>query len=300
MPIKDLLLALVCVLLWGVNFVVMKHAVSEVPPFLLTALRFAMAAIPAVFFVRRPQVPWRYVVVYGIGFGIVQFAFMFTAFRLGSPSGLTAVLLQTQAFFTIALAFAVLGERAGKLQMVGIGIAAVGVAVIIAGAAQGAAALPIVLVIVAALGWGVANIALKLAKPDDMLAFTVWTSLVPPLPMLALSAFAEAPDAWAASWAHLTWAGAAAVLYLAYPISLGSGMAWASLMSRYPAATFAPFALLVPVIGMAGGAWVYNERLTILGMLGSGLVLAGLVVLIWAGRERSIAAASSARQLDRR
>ena len=284
MPIRDLAMATLIVLLWGVNFVVMKHAVTEIPPFLLTALRFALAGLPLAFFVRRPAVAWRYLIIYGTGFGIVQFAFMFTAFRMGSPAGLAAVLLQTQAFFTIGLAYLVLGERASRWQMIGIGIAALGVGVIVTDAAQGAALLPAVLVLIGGLGWGVANVALKIARPTDMLAFTVWTSLVPPLPMFALSAATEGFGAWSASWAHLTWIGAAAVLYLAYPISLACGMAWASLLSRYSAATFAPFALLVPVVAMACGAVIYGERLTGTGLAGSGLVLVGLGVLILAGR----------------
>ena len=284
MPIRDLLLALTVVLLWGVNFVVMKHAVSEVPPFLLTALRFGLAAVPAVFLVRRPAVFTWHLIAYGAGFGIVQFGFMFTAFRLGIPAGLTAIVLQTQAFFTIALAFWVLGERPSRLQNAGICVAAAGVAVVFAGAAQGAALLPVALVIAAGLGWAGANIALKLARPDDIFGFTVWGSLVPPLPMLALSAATEGFDAWSTSWAHLTWLGVAAVLYLAYPISLATGMAWNSLLSRYPAATFAPFALLVPVIGMAAGAVVYGERITITELAGSILVLAGLVIIMVAAR----------------
>jgi len=107
---------------------------------------------------------------------------------------------------------------------------------------------------------------------------------VPVAPMLALSAVAEGTAAWAASWVHLTWLGAAAVLYLAYPISLASGLAWNSLLSRYSAATFAPIALLVPVVALLGGAAIYGERLTPTGLSGSVMVLAGLCVLIAGSR----------------
>ena len=229
-------------------------------------------------------VAWRHLIGYGVGFGIVQFACMFTAFRLGIPAGLAGVLLQTQALFTIGLAYLMLGERATRGQTAGIGIAAAGVAVIIAGEARGAALLPAALVLTGGLGWGLANIVLKRARPLNLLAFTVWTGLVPPLPMFALSLATEGPSAWGDAWVQLTWIGAAAVLWLAYPISLASGVAWTSLMSRYSAATIAPFALLVPVIAMASGALIYGERLTPSGLAGSLLVLAGLVVLMAAGR----------------
>lgn len=280
MSTRDFLLALTIVVMWGLNFVVMKHAVAEVPPLLLTALRFGLATVPAIFFIPRPAVAWSLLAAYGTAFGIVKFGLLFTAFKLGSPSGLTSVLLQTQAFFTVGLVAAVLGEPVSQAQRRGLAIAALGVTVIAAGATQDAGGsvplLPVLLVIAAAAAWGTANLALKAAGKVDMLAFTVWTSAVAPLPMMALSYAFEGPVAWRYSFEHLTWTGIAAVLYLAWPISLFTGWAWASLLSRYPAARLAPLGLLVPIVGMAGGALVYGERLTLLGVCGSALVLLGL------------------------
>ena len=280
MSTRDLLLALVIVLMWGVNFIAMKHAVTEVPPFLLTALRFGLATVPAIFFIPRPAVTWRLLAAYGAAFGIVKFGLLFTAFRLGSPSGLTSVLLQTQAFFTVAFAAVVLGEIVTTSQRRGLVIAALGVAVIAAGATRDAAGgvtlLPVLLVIAAAAAWGLANLALKSAGKVDMLGFTVWSSAVAPLPMLALSWVFEGPAAWSQSWQQLTWTGVATVLYLAWPISLFTGWAWANLLSRYAAATLAPMALLVPIVAMSAGALVYGEGMTVMGVSGSLLVLLGL------------------------
>lgn len=287
MPLRDLLLAIAIVVMWGFNFVAMKYAVSEISPFLLTGLRFSLATFPAIFFVRRMSVPWRYVVVYGTGFGIVQFGCMFTAFRLGMPAGLTSVLMQTQALMTVGLAYPLLGERASRKQIGAIAVVAVGVLLIAAGAAQDAALLPVILVLLGAFGWAIANITLKRAQPDELLSFTVWSGLVPAVAMLALSGIAEGMPAWRASWAHMTWLGVGAVLYFAYPVSLASGWAWNSLLSRYSAATFAPFALLIPVVAMAGGALIFGERLTPLGLGGSALVLVGLAALVASGRMAS-------------
>lgn len=284
---RDVALALFVAVLWGANFVVMKHAVSEVPPLLLTALRFALAALPMVFFLPRPRVSWGTLIAYGTAFGIVKFGLLFTAFKIGGAAGLASVLLQTQAFFTILLAQALMGETVGGRQRLGIGVALAGVVVIVAGGIADASAAPFVLIVAAAMAWSVANLIQKRAGSIDMLAFTVWISLVPPLPMLALSAAFEGVAAWQAAWTHLTWAGVAAVLYLAYPVSIVSGAIWGSLLARYPAATVTPFALLVPVIGMAGGAAVYGERFTLANLAGSGLILAGLTFIVLAGRAAS-------------
>jgi O-acetylserine/cysteine efflux transporter len=284
MAARDILLALAVAVLWGLNFVVMKHAVSEVPPLLLTGLRFALAALPAVFIVARPKVPWMTLVAYGAAFGIVKFGLLFTAFKIGGAAGLASVLLQTQVFFTIVLAQAVLGERVGLQQRIGIGIALVGVGAIIGGGIADAALAPVSLIVAAAIAWALANIIQKRAGPVDMLGFTVWMSLVPPLPMLAISAAVEGTAAWAQAWQQVSWLGVAAVLYLAYPISVGSGAAWGYLLARYPAASVAPFALLVPVIGVAGGALVFGERLGLVNLIGCVLILAGLATIVSAGR----------------
>ncbi len=302
---RDIALALFIAVLWGVNFIVMKHAVSEVPPLLLTALRFALAAVPAVFLIARPQVTWGTLLGYGAAFGIVKFGLLFMAFKMGGAAGLASVLLQTQVFFTILLAQAFMGERVTARQRLGIGVALAGVAVIIATGRGDAAVVPGALIVVAAIAWGVANLIQKRASQAqegqaqggqaqggqaqqggkiDMLAFTVWTSLVVPLPMLALSYAVEGPAAWQSAWTHLTWLGAGAVLYLAYPVSILGGAIWGNLLARYPAAQVAPFALLVPVIGMAAGAAVYGERLTPANVAGSALILAGLALIMLAGR----------------
>jgi O-acetylserine/cysteine efflux transporter len=284
MAARDIALALFIAVLWGVNFIIMKHAVSEVPPLLLTALRFALAAVPAVFFIARPQVPWGTLIGYGAAFGIVKFGFLFTAFKMGGAAGLASVLLQTQVFFTILFAQAFMGERVTARQRIGIGVALAGVAVIIATGWGDADAGPIALIVLAAIAWGVANLIQKQVGKVDMLAFTVWTALVVPVPMLALSYWVEGPAAWTSAWAQLTWLGVGCVLYLAYPVSILGGAIWGNLLARYPAALVAPFALLVPVIGMAAGAVIYGERLTPANVAGSGLILAGLALIMLAGR----------------
>ena len=108
---RDLLLALAVMVVWGVNFMAIKWGVAEVPPLLLTALRYVVAVLPAIFFVRRPQVALGVLVAYGLFIGVGQFGFLFTAIHLGMPAGLASLVLQLQSFFTIGLAIAFLGER---------------------------------------------------------------------------------------------------------------------------------------------------------------------------------------------
>lgn len=278
MPIGHLLLALMVVAIWGFNFVVIKLGLADVPPLFLTALRFLLAALPAVFFIARPQVPWRLFVGFGLIFGVVKFGLLFVGMKAGMPAGLSSIVLQMQAFFTIGFAYLALGERPAPIQYLGAGLAVVGIATIGATRWQGAAFVPFLLVITSAACWGIANILTKKAGRIDMLSFIVWTSLVPILPLFALSLAFEGLPAITASATHPSWTAIGAVIYLAGPTTLFGYGVWSWLMSRHPAATVAPLTLLVPIFGMSSAWAVLGEPFGTVEAFGAALVFVGLVV----------------------
>ena len=109
----DYACALGVVVIWGVNFAVMKYALLEITPMLLGLLRFIWAGLPALV-VKRPAVPWRYIVAYGLAQGVGQFGILFVAIAAGMGAGIASLVLQTQASFTLILAAVVLGERAQR------------------------------------------------------------------------------------------------------------------------------------------------------------------------------------------
>ncbi len=123
MSAQDLVIILAVVVIWGINFVALRVGLDGVPPMLLVCLRFVLCALPAVFFVKRPQVQWRYVVGYGAVLGIIKFSLLYGGLKIGMPAGLSSIILQTQSFFTLGFAAALLGERVKPNQMVGILIA---------------------------------------------------------------------------------------------------------------------------------------------------------------------------------
>jgi O-acetylserine/cysteine efflux transporter len=283
MPLRDIALALGVVLIWGLNFVAIKWGVDEVPPFLLTALRYLGCALPAVFFIRKPEVGWPVLIAYGLTVGVLQFSFLFTAMHLGMPAGLASLVMQMQVFFTLALAVVLLGDRPTPVQLGGAAIALAGLGTIGAEHLGGAVLMPLLLTLVAAGFWAVSNIITKRAGRIDMLAFVVWGSLVPPLPMLALSLVFEGPQALAG----LAWVSpqaALSVLFIAYGSTLLGYGAWAVLLGRHPASLIAPFSLLVPVVGFAAAFIFLGEQMTVLEVAGSVLIFAGLLLNVFGPR----------------
>jgi len=281
---RDLLLALLVVFLWGLNFVVIKWGVDLMPPLLLTALRYTFAALPAVFFIRPPKVRFGILATYGVAVGVLQFGSLFMAIKLGMPAGLSSVVIQMQVFFTMGLAALFLGERPGWPQLVGAGIALLGMIAIGLERLGGAALLPFLLTLAAALGWGIANIATKKAGKIDMLAFVVWASLIPPIPLMVLSLLIEGPAADWAALSHFSWLLAGVVAFNSFGATLVGFGLWSVLLTRYPAGVVAPFALLVPVFGIASSALLLHEPLSSLEIIGSVLIFLGLGVNVFGAR----------------
>ncbi|MFD2647730.1 EamA family transporter [Devosia albogilva] len=280
MPLRHVLLALVVVAIWGFNFVVIKLSVEALPPVLAAALRFLAAAVPMVFFIKPPKAPWWIVVGFGLSFGFLLYAFLNVSIAWGMPAGLSSVVLQTQAFFTMAIAFMVLGERPSRFQVMGAGIAFAGIGVMALERAQGAGLVPLGLTILAAISWGLANVLTKKAGRVNAVAFTVWGVLAAPLPLLALSLLVEGWPAVSTALAGFGWDDAALIAFLAYPATLLGGAIWAWLLGRHPASVVAPFTLLVPITGLASGYLVLGERVTALEIAGGLLIIAGIGVTL--------------------
>ena len=280
---KDLLLALVVVLAWGVNFVVIKVGLHGVPPMLLGALRFTLAAIPAVFFVRRPQMPWRWLIAYGATISLGQFAFLFSAMYVGMPAGLASLVLQAQAFFTLGFAALFLHEGLRAQNVLGLVVAAIGLAVI---GMQGGHAMTLAgftLTLCAAVMWALGNIVTKKVGKVDLVGLVVWASLVPPLPFLGLSYWMEGPQRIGQAISGLGMTSVGAIVYLAFVATLLGYSLWSRLLSKYPASQVAPFSLLVPIVGLASASLLLGERLTAAGIGGAVLVMGGLAVNVFGG-----------------
>lgn len=287
MPLRHILLALAIAFVWGVSFVAIRWGVDEVAPLLLTALRYVFAALPAVFFIKRPKVDWRVLLGYGLAIGVGQFGLLFIAIKLGMPAGLSSLVIQLQVFFTIFLAFLVFGERPNGWQLGGAGIAFVGIGVIALERLEGAALMPLIFTIVAAVCWGLGNMASKKAGRVDMLSFVVWSALVPPIPLFVASLVLEGPGAIPAALEAITWRGIGSIAFMSYIATIfGFGM-WAWLLSRYPASQVAPFALFVPVAGIASAALFLGEQVSSIEVIGSVLVFAGLLVNVFGPRLRA-------------
>jgi O-acetylserine/cysteine efflux transporter len=282
---RDLMLALLVIIVWGVNFAVIRIGLNSLPPLLFAALRFTLVLLPAVFFLKKPNVPWSNLAVYGLAIGLGQFGLLFIAMDGMISPGLASLVIQMQVFFTIALSMTRSHERLKPHQLMAFALALAGIGVIMAHNGKGATVLGLVLTLAAAASWAVANQASKEAGKVNALAYVVWASLFSVPPLYLLSLWHEGWPAIAAGISHAGWGTWAVILYQSAGNTMFGYGVWAWLLARYPAATVSPLSLLVPVVGFAASALILGEPLQ--GWkIGAGLlVLAGLALnLLWGRR----------------
>ncbi|KPI29036.1 protein of unknown function DUF6 transmembrane [Actinobacteria bacterium OV320] len=273
-----LALAVLVAAVWGVNFTVVEIGLGHFPPLLFSALRFLVAALPAVFFVGRPKVAWKWIVAVGLVLGVAKFGLLFVGMDAGMPAGLSSLVLQIQSVFTAVIAFAVLGERPTRVRLLGMAVALAGIGVAAADEGASGSLGAFALVVAAAACWGASNVLTRRASPPDPLNFMVWVSTVPVLPLLALSVLTEGPSRDLAALRALDWQGAGTLGYVAWVTTVFGFGAWGWLLHRHPASTVAPFSLLVPVFGMTSAALFLGEPVSGLRWCAAALLVGGVAL----------------------
>ena len=285
---RDLAAALAVVVIWGLNFVVMKLALRHFTAFQLGAARYVFAALPLVLLLRPPRVRARWLLVYGLSQGVGQFGLLFLALKVGMTASLASVLMQTQVFFTALFGFVLLHERLTPAQRTGLLLAACGLAAFalnyiapVHGAPATTTALGFLLNLGAASMWAASNIVARRVQQEtggdfDATAFVVWSSMVPVLPFVCASlAFDDPSTRWA--WTQAGLSDWLAVAYLGWIATITAYALWTGLLKRHPANRVAPFSLGVPVVGIGAGMLVLQETVTGWQWLGILFVVAALV-----------------------
>ncbi len=289
MPLPHTLIALLTVAIWGCNFVVIRWGLDAFPPLLFATMRFALAALPLVFFYKLPRSHWRAVLVYGFLQFFVQFACLFSAVTLGMPPGLTSLVVQSQALFTVLIAALLLGERANILQSLGLMLAFTGIAYAAFNVTEQlhVSGFAFALTVLGALGWGAGNVqlrrmgtTLKLA-PLPPLALMSWASLIAVPPLLGLSLYFEGVSAIVAALNKATWGAWGAVLFQSYANTLLGYGIWSWLIGQHGAIKVAPYSLLVPLFGLTSAAWFLGETLQPWKWGVFALIVGGLAVNQW-------------------
>jgi O-acetylserine/cysteine efflux transporter len=278
MLIRDMFLAVLTSVIWGVGFVVAKVGLESFSASQMTALRFLMVSVFVVM-VPRPKLPWPSLIMIGATLFTGQFLLLFFAFTHGMPPGLASVSQQTQAFFTVLLSAAFLRDMPGARQLIGMAIAFAGLALIAMTVGSDLNLVGLGLAVAGAFSWAVGNVLVKRAPKVPMFPLVIWCSLVPPLPALLLSSVYDQQSVVEAA-VNASWLSIGALLYSGFLAIAVAYAAWGHLLQRYPAAVVAPFGLLTPCTGVVASKLIFGEVFSPARYAGMALILCGLAIIV--------------------
>lgn len=274
---KHLLLTLLTVFVWGTNFIAIYIGLKDIPPFLLCAIRFGLAAFPWVFVLPRPKAPLKLIIAFGLFNFALQFGFMFTGMHLGLSPGLASLVLQVQVFFSIALAFLLFGEKPGIMKIAGSLISFIGIGIVATHIAGGTTFIGLVLILLAALSWAMGNMVTKKIDAQSPLSLVVWGSLAAFPFMTVASLLVDGPAAIGSAFQHISLPAIGAIIYIVYfSTHFGYG-SWGFLIKTYSTPIVVPFTLLIPVFGFMSSAIFLGEDLPFWKILASLFIMGGLL-----------------------
>lgn len=288
MTIKDISITLALMCLWGFNFSAIKLGADQTNPILLTALRFSFALFPAIFFVRRPSVQLRYLLAYGLTFGVGIWGMMVWSINLGVSAGMAGLLMDMSVVSSLLLGYWLLKEKITRNKTLGAALAVIGLLVCLMLEDGSVPLAGIPLTLIAAFSWSLMAVIVKKSGTQQAFAFSVWGMLFAPLPLVLLAYAFHGSQPFIDLPAQLNKEVWFSILFQAYPTTLLGYWVWNRLTIKYPLSTMAPFTLLTPIFGLIGSMIFYGETVSTLKVLAYVLLLGGLAVSQWRPRVRPV------------
>jgi O-acetylserine/cysteine efflux transporter len=283
----DVFIAVLVAVIWGLAFVASRIALDEFSPELMTTLRFAIAAIPCLF-VRKPDVSWPLLIAISFSLFLGQFLAQAFAIAHGVPVGLSSVIVQSQALFTIAFAALLFHERPTRMQTVGVAIAAVGLLMICGTVGYDFSVAAFAVLMISPVSFAIGNLALRGAQGARMYDLFAWLCLTAAVPLFALTLVTNGPQPTWHALSHASPTGIGCMIFLGGISTSIAYWLWGRLLRDYPAAQVVPFALLVPFVGSAASSIAFGETFGPLRLAGMVTVVGGIAVMLLARRAQAL------------
>jgi len=275
---NDLILTIFVTFIWGVNFSVIKLGLISLDPFILAGMRFLLCALPLVFFIKKPEVPMKYIITYGLLFGVGLWGMVSLGIYFGISAGMASLVLQMSAFFTVILASIILNENIDITKKLAFVVALLGLTLIISVTDGSVTSLGLILVLVGAVSMSFTNIIVKKIGNKNLFSFMVWASLFSPVPLFILAFLTQGEVVFTNFFENLDNTAIFSILFQVYPTTLFGYWIWNKLLHKYPVSSVAPLSLLVPIFGLAGSYFIFGETIGFIKILASFLIILALLI----------------------
>lgn len=278
MQLKDFIIAVTVTCIWGVNFSVIKLGLASLDPFMLSGLRFLLCAFPLVFFIKKPDVKFIYLISYGIFLGVGLWGMIYVGIYFGISAGIASLVLQMGVFFTIALSYFILGDTIDISKKIAFVLALFAIGLIITITDGSVTYIGLAFVLFGALSWAVTNIIIKKAQTTQVFAFIVWSSLFSPVPLFLLAYLTQGEIVYIDFFQNLNQTAIFSILFQVYPTTLLGYWIWNLLLTKYPVSVVSPISLLVPIFGLLGSYIIFDESIGSIKLLACILIVIALII----------------------
>lgn len=276
MNFLDSLAAIAVVIIWGVNIAAIKTGVAEFPPIFLAGLRFILVAVLLIWWVRPPWKQLRMIGLLSFAFGGLHFGGIFYGLG-GVDVSIVAIFNLLSVPFAVLFARILLKDHFGWRRTCGMGIAFVGMLILLGEPATTASPLHLVVIFMAVAAWGLGNTIIKLIGPVNNFALNAWMGLFASIQLLLASAVLETGQLAALQNASVAAWGSLGYTVLMASVA-GYGL-WYYLVGKYDVTKVVPFTLLVPIVGVLAGVYIMDEVLTFKKIAGGLVTLCGVAII---------------------
>lgn len=277
MPIKAVIMAFSVAVIWGVNMLTVKGAVGEIPPFILTAMRFAAVAILLIPFTQVPHGRFGKLALISVTFGGLHFGVLFYALSM-IDAGPVAIIILLGVPFSSMLATYFFNDRLGWKRLSGMALAFIGVTIMFWDPTMTELQLPLLLVVFASFMWAVANVMIKKLGDINTFQLNGWMALMAAPQLLIMSLIFE-PNGFEAVM-NASWMAYANLAFTVVMSSIVAYGFWYHLLKTQDVNVVVPWTLLAPVISVIGSFLVFDEPFSLLKIIGGTVVLCGVAVIM--------------------
>jgi len=270
---KQILLALIVPITWGLGFTLAKIGMEQFPALLIMTIRFGIAGLILVWFTKPPWGHMREIFVVALIGSTIQYGLTYNGLK-GIDASTAAILVQLEGPILAIMGAFLLKEKLGITRALGMGLAFIGVLIIAGEPRLDGHLNSVILLIAGSAVWAVAQIMISRLRDLSGITILAWVAIMATPQMFVASLLIE-DGQWLAitTASFIDWS---IILYLALIMTVLGYSVWYHLLSSVDVSKVSPFLMLLPITSIIAGIVLLDEKLTSSMILGGLLIMSGV------------------------
>ena len=270
---KQILLALIVPITWGLGFTLAKIGMEQFSALLIMSIRFGIAGLVLVWFTKPPWGYMREIFVVALIGSTIQYGLTYNGLK-GIDASTAAILVQLEGPILALMGTILLKEKLGLTRALGMGFAFLGVFIIAGEPRLDGHIDSVILLVAGSTVWAVAQIMISRLKGLSGITILAWVAIMATPQMLIASLIIEDGQWQAITTASLVdWS---IIFYLAFIMTVVGYSVWYHLLSSVDVSQVSPFLMLLPITSIIAGMVLLDEKLTLSMIIGGLMIMMGV------------------------